>query len=224
MGLQVDLAANGREAVAAASNQAYDLLFMDCRMPEMDGFEATAHLRRHEEGGARRLPIVALTAQAMEGERERCLGAGMDDYATKPLHLPEIERILDRFLGAPLGAALDAEVLAQLERVARPEGSFLEELVSLFRRDLPARLEALATALAEGRSIEGAGLAHSLRGALGTLGAKAAAALGGQLEQLLREDRTEEARAFGSRFEEAVREAMTALEAHLTQGRPGSFT
>ncbi|MBE0604474.1 MAG: response regulator, partial [Deltaproteobacteria bacterium] len=100
LGCQVDVANNGREAVEAVSAVAYDLVLMDCQMPEMDGFTATAQIRRHKDRHGRRLPIVALTAHATESDRELCLAAGMDDYLTKPYTLNQLNAVLDRFLVA----------------------------------------------------------------------------------------------------------------------------
>jgi CheY-like chemotaxis protein len=86
LGCRVDLAETGRQAVDAASKQSYDLIFMDCQMPELDGFAATAAIRRHEAsvGTGHHIPIIALTANAMEGDRGKCLAAGMNDYLSKP--------------------------------------------------------------------------------------------------------------------------------------------
>jgi CheY-like chemotaxis protein len=96
LGCCVDVVANGHEAVAAVARGEYALVFMDCQMPEMDGFEATAAIRQGESG-PRHLPIIALTASAMQGDREECLAAGMDDYLSKPLGLRDIERMLRRW-------------------------------------------------------------------------------------------------------------------------------
>jgi PAS domain S-box-containing protein len=98
LGCRVDVVGNGREAVAAAARGEYALVFMDCQMPEMDGFEATAAIRQGETG-SRRVPIIALTASAMQGDREACLAAGMDDYLSKPLGLRDMERMLRRWQG-----------------------------------------------------------------------------------------------------------------------------
>ncbi len=90
-------AANEREAVAAMERARFDLVFMDIQMPEMDGFEATSRIRELEKAGARKTPIVAMTAHAMAGDRERCLAAGMDDYLAKPLKKNELLGMLARF-------------------------------------------------------------------------------------------------------------------------------
>ena len=96
-GCRAERVANGREAVEAASRSAWDLILMDVQMPEMDGFTATAEIRKQEEG-ARHTPIAAMTANAMTGDREKCLAAGMDDYISKPVRLEDLERMLNRWL------------------------------------------------------------------------------------------------------------------------------
>jgi CheY-like chemotaxis protein len=107
LGFRVDLACNGVEVLEALSFKSYDLILMDCQMPELDGYNATAIIREKEASGKewpggkgpkRRIPIVALTAHAMAGDREICLKAGMDDYLSKPFKLEELRVLLEKWL------------------------------------------------------------------------------------------------------------------------------
>jgi two-component system sensor histidine kinase/response regulator len=99
LGYHADIAGNGREALAALAAHEYAAVLMDCQMPEMDGYDATRELRRRE-GAGRRTPVIAMTAAAMEGDREMCIEAGMDDYVTKPVRADAIEAVLGRWIGA----------------------------------------------------------------------------------------------------------------------------
>jgi two-component system sensor histidine kinase/response regulator len=105
LGYRVDVVANGLEAVRAWQTIPYHMILMDVQMPEMDGFEATAMIRRREQGSDRHVPIVAMTAHAMKGDRERCLEAGMDDYVAKPVQMRELDSVIQRILGAAPTAA-----------------------------------------------------------------------------------------------------------------------
>jgi CheY-like chemotaxis protein len=100
LGAKVVVAADGRAAVTAvADDRTFDLVLMDCHMPELDGFSATAAIRSTESGG-RRLPIIALTADVLPGDRDRCLAAGMDDHLSKPVRMEDLARVLTRWCGA----------------------------------------------------------------------------------------------------------------------------
>jgi PAS domain S-box-containing protein len=114
-GCRVDVAVNGREALERVQEGSYDLVFMDCQMPEMDGYEATRRIRRMPGAGAR-VPIVAMTAHAMEGDREKCLEAGMDDYTPKPISRGAIRKAA---ASRALVACADAGLAAALERAVR---------------------------------------------------------------------------------------------------------
>jgi CheY-like chemotaxis protein len=105
-GFQVGVAANGRLAVEAFQNSHYDLILMDCQMPEMDGYEATQAIR-HIEGSQEHIPIIAITAHAMEGDREKCLACGMDDYLSKPTALVDLHRVITTWLGRDRHKALN---------------------------------------------------------------------------------------------------------------------
>jgi len=109
----VDVAANGREAVEMVGLLPYDAIFMDCQMPEMDGFEATQEIRRREGSNLHR-PIIAMTANAMQGDRERCLNAGMDDYVSKPIRKRDLTEALERQLPKNVGARSSGTELKRL--------------------------------------------------------------------------------------------------------------
>jgi two-component system sensor histidine kinase/response regulator len=97
-GHSVTVAGNGREALAALEGENFDLVLMDVQMPEMDGFEATAAIREREKGSGNRLSIVALTAHAMKGDREKCLAGGMDGYLSKPIRPQELDELLEQYV------------------------------------------------------------------------------------------------------------------------------
>jgi two-component system, sensor histidine kinase and response regulator len=113
-GHTVAIAGNGKEALAALEKQSFDLVFMDVQMPEMDGFEATAAIRGKEKTSGNHLPIIAMTAHAMAGDRERCLEAGMDDYITKPIRLEELDTLLKGF--SPEASTLEVIETASQKR------------------------------------------------------------------------------------------------------------
>ena len=114
LGCRVDTVSTGREAVEAAAHTVYDLILMDCQMPDMDGFAATRAIKADEPAAAQNsLPIIAVTAHAMQGDREECLAAGMDDYLSKPFTLEELHATLARWLPQTHEGATPPEAFAQ---------------------------------------------------------------------------------------------------------------
>ena len=109
-GHRVRVTANGVEALEALSHDAFDLILMDVQMPVMNGYDATRNIREEEQGSGRHIPIVALTAHAMKGDREVCLKAGMDDYLGKPIHPVELLAVIERWSSRPDTAAEFAPV------------------------------------------------------------------------------------------------------------------
>ena len=98
LGYRTQIVANGQEAVDMLETASFDIVFMDCQMPEMDGYQATAEIRRRE-GDSAHIPIVAMTAHTLPGDREKCLDAGMDDYIPKPVNSEQLREVLERWVG-----------------------------------------------------------------------------------------------------------------------------
>jgi signal transduction histidine kinase/CheY-like chemotaxis protein/HPt (histidine-containing phosphotransfer) domain-containing protein len=199
LGCQVDVAGNGQAILDALSRATYDLVLMDCQMPMMDGFEATARIREAEsaEGDGRRLTIVALTANAMAGDRERCLAAGMDDYLSKPLHRADLQAAVDRWLpsrrlafdapvaretphaghleaeGSPPAAdPLDGPTLDALKAMQRKGAENLfEKVVGLYLHHTPDRVSQLGEAIGRRDAEAVRFAAHSLKSSSYIIGA-----------------------------------------------------
>jgi CheY-like chemotaxis protein/HPt (histidine-containing phosphotransfer) domain-containing protein len=222
LGCIVDLAADGAEALRAAGGRRYDVIFMDCQMPGIDGFGATREIRRREGEGPR-VPVVALTANAMRGDRERCLAAGMSDYLAKPADLLSLAAALERH--APAGRSrhpalqptcspprlVDMSAVASLRSIEDAEPGFLATLIREFDQGFRERLIDMQTAV---RGSDGAALrsaAHSLKGSAGIVGAVAMADLCRHLEALAEEGTLEGAGDALGRLEREHEALMPAL-------------
>jgi CheY-like chemotaxis protein/HPt (histidine-containing phosphotransfer) domain-containing protein len=186
LGYAVDVVANGREAVDASAARRYAAIVMDCQMPEMDGYQATARIRERD-GRERRTPIVAVTASALKGEREKCLAAGMDDFVTKPFGPEEIGPAVQRAIaqvafGPPEAGPedpVDLAVLAELRGYLPP---LLDQTVELFLRNASVSLQGLRAHLRDGDGPAMARTAHSLVGSCGIVGARRMASLARRIE------------------------------------------
>lgn len=195
MGHRVDVASNGREAVEALAKLPYDLVFMDCQMPEMDGFDATREIRSWADDKGR-VPIIAMTAHAMAGDRERCLAAGMDDYVAKPINPRDLAEAVARQLQARDTTAppmptqrttvQSATPIFDLQDLlARVDGDLdlANVLARMFMEGAPSSLAMLEEAMARGDYPAVRLKAHGLKGELGSLSATAAAQSAGTLEK-----------------------------------------
>jgi CheY-like chemotaxis protein len=197
-GHQVESVWNGKDALAALKMRSYDLVLMDVQMPEMDGIEAVTHLREREraEGGGNRQPVIAMTALVMQGDRDRCIAAGMDGYLSKPVRPQELDDLLDSYLAVegkgfpavtppPAAPEQPACVRADdlLERLDGDRG-FLAELLEIFRADAPHQLRKTREAVERGDAASLERLAHALKGALINLAAPGAAKLASDLEAI----------------------------------------
>jgi HPt (histidine-containing phosphotransfer) domain-containing protein len=164
---------------------------MDVQMPDLDGFEATAAIRRKEETSGGHIPIIAMTAHAMKGDRERCLAAGMDAYVGKPIQARELFDVLEQFLPAGEAPKAEAEPSARgvvdwssaLENVGG-DRELLHDLVRVFLEEWPKWQTALHQGLTAGDSAQVRRLAHTVKGALGQFEAHQAAAAAQQLETM----------------------------------------
>jgi signal transduction histidine kinase/DNA-binding response OmpR family regulator len=210
LGCRVDVVANGLEAVEAVARIMYDGVFMDCQMPEMDGYEATAVIRQHERPERPRLPIIAMTANAMQGDREQCLAAGMDDYVGKPVTTDDLLAVLRKWVwtsasppeqrtppgAAPLPTAsavapqealpaLDATAFAALrELCSGDDPEVMVDIVIQFMRDTPGYLEALRDAAATQDAVALEQAAHALKSSSANVGALGMAALCQEIQRL----------------------------------------
>ncbi|MBM4083417.1 MAG: response regulator [Planctomycetes bacterium] len=210
-GHTVAVVSNGREALAALEKQPFDAVLMDVQMPEMDGFEATAAIREKERSTGAHVPIIAMTAHAMKGDRERCLQAGMDGYVPKPLHAKELFEAVEGHPPSPEAEKRAGEALDLAAILPRFDGDkqLVMEFVDLFlREDCPRLTAEMRAALERGdrRALERA--AHSLKGLVGMLNAKAASDAALKLETIGREGDLAQAQ-----------EAWAALETELERLR-----
>jgi PAS domain S-box-containing protein len=204
LGLEVRIAADGREALQQCEGEAFDLILMDCQMPGMDGYEATREIRQREQGADRHIPIIALTANAMEQDRQDCLDAGMDDYIPKPLDQRALAATLSPWLAnrpagvPPAGsedAALEENKMAPLPAVDRDAYNALRDMLGEedFSAVIEAFIQSVSSILDEMGQAQEAGdmttlerLAHSTKSAAANVGAKTLSALARQTEEQLR--------------------------------------
>lgn len=207
LGCRTEVANNGREAVLLHGTRPCDLLFMDCRMPQMDGYQATAHIRAHEPP-PRRTPIIALTASLAEETRRACAAAGMDDFLPKPIRQAPLKSMLSRWLRPatpPLHEVHESRATYgeadqytagsgdELEAVRAVFGSDFNELAMLYRRDGSQRIGILMRAAAAGDNHQLARIAHLLCGSSASIGAMGLSAMCKQLELCVKSGRDSEA-------------------------------
>jgi PAS domain S-box-containing protein len=228
LGCDVEVAANGQEAVEAVARRRFDLVFMDCQMPGADGFDATREIRRRESQGPH-VPIVAMTANALRGDRERCLAAGMTDYLAKPVDAESLRRMIDHHRNgaqagtvaqghaAPAttrGAVIEPETLSRLKALeADGLPGFLAGLTRDFDEGFAERFGEMEAAIRNGDSAALRGAAHNLKGSSGILGARGMAELCRRLEDLAEEGRMAGAEGWLARLEREHEAVMSVLRA-----------
>jgi two-component system, sensor histidine kinase and response regulator len=243
-GHRVSVASNGRQAIAMFAKQDFDLVLMDVQMPEMDGLEATRAIRTYEKHSGRHVPIVALTAHAMKGDRERCLDAGMDAYVTKPIRSKELARVIRESTqqGGERNSEIDDTAAGNAETISSRNGhgankltdqtridwekalesvdgnrQLLLELIDIFREECPKLRDEILAAI---KSADLPGLrraAHTLRGALSHLAAGNAVALAQEIEDQARQQKLAEATAIWPHLEAELESLTPALDEFAKQ-------
>ncbi|MET0533915.1 MAG: response regulator, partial [Steroidobacter sp.] len=229
MGLHPTIAVDGAEGLDKVSTEDYDLVLMDCQMPKLDGYQATAAIRAFEaERGRPRVPILAMTANAMEGDRERCLAAGMDDYLAKPVTRATLAAALQRWLPTPNDSTFDPTPVAPQQTAAADTGvdndtlanlralfdGEIAEVVDTYLHDMPLQLERMTSALDAGDNETVAKAAHALRASSHSMGARECSELATQIERHVRAGGSaEESRSLLARLQVAHAAAKPVLYA-----------
>ncbi len=235
MSYSVDVARNGEEAIAAVAERHFDAVLMDCQMPGIDGFEATRRIRAAET--TPRVPIIALTASALQGDRERCLAAGMDDHVSKPIDFSVLRLTIERLTGPPKVSALRAEGAGEavdLDEVAaaepRVESSaieymkelesqgapgFLAQTIDLFLDTAHEKVSDMKTAIVLGDRVRVSQLAHGLKGSCGPLGLRRLSVIARKLE-LAAKNSSDGWQAILTDLESELFEARAVLERERT--------
>jgi len=223
LGYRADAVANGQEALEALKRISYDLVLMDCQMPEMDGYEATAEIRRRE-GPDKHTPIVAMTAHALDGDREKCIAAGMDDYLSKPVKVEELAALLQRHFAVDeneSGSDINAEVgvppvdLQQLHEALGDEPGELHEILDLYLGQIPESLDQLRDAITRGDNREVDLIAHNCAGTSANCGVVALVFPFRELERMGREGCLEDAASVLHRARTEFAAVREFLDTHL---------
>jgi signal transduction histidine kinase/CheY-like chemotaxis protein/HPt (histidine-containing phosphotransfer) domain-containing protein len=224
-GHSVHVVPDGRQALDAVSRDRYDLVLMDVQMPEMDGFETTAAIRARENSSGAHLPIIALTAHAMTGDRERCLAAGMDGYLSKPLRAPELIAVIEQLIpdqppSAPVAGVQNDSLTgaggfdrAAMLEVVEGDLALLRELAGVFLADTPALITGLREAVVSRDSRLIGTLAHRLKGSVANFRVGAATGAANRLEVMGSSGDMEGIDAALADFERAVNQVMDGLQA-----------
>jgi CheY-like chemotaxis protein len=210
LGHFVVVASDGRKAIAALEHGEFDAVLMDVQMPELDGFEALRAIRAREAVSGRHMPIIALTAHAMQGDRERCLAAGFDDYLAKPIRQRDLKTVLSARVDdhRVSGAVLRDQLLT----ICDGDAVFRRELARSYLESAPRCLGEIHTALALGDTDSLIAAAHALKGISRTIGAADLGEICRELESAAAGGDLEEAESVAKRLTEASRKVWISLE------------
>ncbi len=217
-GHKVVVASNGKQALEELQKRTFDIVLMDVQMPEMDGLEATGLIRQRERQGAAHVPVIAMTAMVMKGDRERCIAAGMDGFLSKPVHPQELDEVLDgywtRSAKASTNSVDNAPAISERELMERIDGdvALLSELVELLRIDSQTQIHGTREAIESGNARAVQVTAHTLKGALSNLAAGRASRVAEELESMGASGQLEGAGEKLNELEHELARAMKGLE------------
>lgn len=224
-GHRITVVNNGKEAVEILEKNSFDLILMDVHMPEMDGFEATKNIREKEKETDKHIPIIAMTALAMQGDRERCLEAGMDGYVSKPIRSKELFAAIYGLISASTnsGAAsaetqaeqkMGDEIFNKEEALARVDGDmeFFKEVIGVYLENCPKQMSDIKDAVSKNDSHALERAAHSLKGSVGAFCAKPAFDAALKLEMMGRENNLTDAKNVYTVLEKEIERLKSALK------------
>lgn len=221
----VEVVNDGLQAVQAVENHTYDLIFMDCQMPVMDGYQATREIRKGEQQSGRKpVPIIALTAHAMNGDREKCLEAGMDDYVSKPYGIKQLVAVLKKwYQPAPATtSSIDPTAIAMIRQLQQPgQPDILAQLIDTYISNSRSLIEALRQAITAGEAEAVRRTAHSLKSSSANLGAHRLADICLRLESMGREKNLRESSMLFTAGEQEFNLVLSELQRIQTQNKSG---
>jgi CheY-like chemotaxis protein len=226
-GHRVVIASNGRECLDVLEKENFDLVLMDVQMPEMDGFEATRLIRENEKAGSGHIPIVAMTARAMKGDREKCIEAGMDDYISKPIREANlfslienlVNELQDKMQAPPLDpernvspSTQDVFDLSEALKSVDGDKALLSEIVNLFLESASDNMSKIRQGIADSDAGAVETAAHSLKGSVSNFGAKRAFDAAYRLERIGRQGELKEAESVQAELEQELEALETAMQ------------
>jgi signal transduction histidine kinase/CheY-like chemotaxis protein len=231
LGYTTRVVSDGKQALLAHSRSPFDIILMDCQMPQMDGYQATAAIRVVERKESRHTPIIALTANALSGERKKCLNAGMDDYLAKPIDARILGRMMEKWLAADLlfverrervsrrrRPTLSGSALERLRELNAQDEAFVPDLLRQFLEEAPEAIARLRRAVEAGNWEDAADEAHRLKSACGELGAMEIRHQLGRLERRARSGSSAGLRAILRRVEREHRRVARRMQGLLDDG------
>ena len=234
LGLEADCVNNGREALDKLEKECYKIMLMDCQMPVLDGYEAT-RLLREIEGDERHTVVIGLTANAMKGDREKCLAAGMDDYLSKPVSMSDLSVVISRWLlseakepisdsDSPVDGNADSPVdRDRLDEITGGDEEFKLELLQEFVEDAQTDLEQLQTALLAKDAGAIASMAHKLKGGAATIAVRFIPEVAGQLETQAKANKLQDAGALIAQLEQILSRVKLYIEPGAPEANPASI-